>query len=401
MLGLSLASEEKGIKLTNCKYSPTRFAFIVAFIITFLHLMPAYFHIKTAIGFVEIQGKCNITQASNAISNMIFQNKPWNEIKAATPPYFKMTILDQKGNFFVKEIQKYPVIQELIANLVEGKVVWRKVTIQKDDQTTYTIYLQKTLSYEDIISELIYLFLYNIISLFIILLLLILYIDRYHKSIYDKLDNFFKDAIHEIGTPMGVLQMNLDTLQNSITNSKALLRSQASLKSLISIYQSMEYSLKKEYVTYVKEDIDLSDFIENRLDFFAVFAELKNLSFDLHIQKGLHVEMNRIELERLIDNNLSNAIKYSLDESTIVVDLYMQDRGEIILRFQNHGKYIQNIDKIFERYYRDFNFSVKGSGIGLHIVRQICNKYDINVDVSSSKEGITTFIYKLHLAVLR
>jgi signal transduction histidine kinase len=199
-------------------------------------------------------------------------------------------------------------------------------------------------------------------------------------------------------TPLGVLEMNLEVLEAKYHDSKPLKRSQAAMKNLISIYDEMEYSLKKEYVTYVRENVNLSHNLQYRIDFFTVFTKLRNIKLDIKIQDNLVVLMNRIELCRFIDNNLSNAIKYSNDGTTISVILKLYDKKNADLKFISYGKPIKNANKIFGRNIREsICCSIKGSGVGLSIVKEICEKYDINIKVESTEDGKNTFEYILPL----
>jgi len=232
------------------------------------------------------------------------------------------------------------------------------------------------------------------VILFIILCSLFLY---YHiKSIYNninkQLDAFFKDAIHEIRTPLGVVQINLDFLENTMESSMALKRAQGGLRNLSSVYESLEYSIKNKKVVYKKEHINLTQFIKNRIDFFYVLAEVKNIDIKSSIESDITAHISRVELQRLIDNNLSNAIKYSKENTQIEINLFIEDNF-VYMKFSNFGEVIKNTNKIFNRFYRGDDIN-GGFGIGLNIVEYICRVYHIQVEVSSTQDGNTIFLYK-------
>ena len=117
-------------------------------------------------------------------------------------------------------------------------------------------------------------------------------------------------------------------------------------------------------------------------------ASDKELHFD--IRKNILLNMNQIELEFLIDNNLSNALKYSPPHT--LIDVILKVNGdEIILIFRNKGDEIIDKKVIFERYHRLDN-SRKGTGIGLNIVDAISSKNNILIHVDSSN-GVNQFSY--------
>jgi K+-sensing histidine kinase KdpD len=103
------------------------------------------------------------------------------------------------------------------------------------------------------------------------------------------------------------------------------------------------------------------------------------------------VIMNDTELERLIDNNLSNAIKHSNDKSEIKVILE-KNNAEIILKFISQGQKIYDASKIFHKGYTETYGAKRSLGLGLNMVRIICEKNNI-IYSANSEEGINTFTY--------
>ena len=97
----------------------------------------------------------------------------------------------------------------------------------------------------------------------------------------------------------------------------------------------------------------------------------------------------------MIDNNLSNAIKYSKNSSNIYVSL-KKEENSIKLIFKDEGIGIKDTSTIFERYYRGDKIT-GGFGIGLSIVKNICLKNSIKIDVESKENFGTTFIYTFNL----
>ncbi len=101
--------------------------------------------------------------------------------------------------------------------------------------------------------------------------------------------------------------------------------------------------------------------------------------------------MNDTELERLIDNNLSNAIKHSDDNSEIKIFLE-KTNSEVILKFISKGPNIRNVSKIFDKDYTESNGAKRSLGLGLNMVKNICEKNDIHYH-ADSKDTMNTFTY--------
>ena len=103
------------------------------------------------------------------------------------------------------------------------------------------------------------------------------------------------------------------------------------------------------------------------------------------------INFNEIELYRIIDNNLSNAIKYSKDSSNITISL-QKEQNSIKLGFKDEGVGIKDSSKIFERYFRGDKIT-GGFGIGLSIVKNICEKNGIKIEVKSQINKGSSFMY--------
>ena len=212
-----------------------------------------------------------------------------------------------------------------------------------------------------------------------------------YKRLNQYLDDFLKDAMHELKTPIGVARINTDMLQMRLKNDKNILRIKSALKNMTVIYEDLEYYMQQNMVKDEKTDINFSLFLERRIEFFNDLIISKNIKFTKNIQNDIHIIFNELELYRIIDNNISNAIKYSKDGSIVEISL-QKDNDQIRLIFKDEGIGIKDKSKIFERYYRGDKIT-GGFGIGLSIVKNICIKNKIEIKVESQVNKGTTFIY--------
>lgn len=213
---------------------------------------------------------------------------------------------------------------------------------------------------------------------------------EYALNLVQKQDKFVKDAIHEINTPLGIIIANIDLFIMKYGKNTYLSKIEAGAKIIHNIYNDLEYMVKKDRVVYPKHKLNLTEFIQERVDFFGEIAFGNSLEFDLELEDGVKIEFNDILLQRLMDNTLSNAIKYSLNRSKIWLKLYTSD-SSIYMEVSNSSRILEDPEKIFQRYYREDD-SRGGFGIGLNIIKEICDKNLIDVEVLS-KDGLTTFRY--------
>ena len=164
------------------------------------------------------------------------------------------------------------------------------------------------------------------------------------------------------------------------------------MQSMILIYEDIEYHIKHAHVEYKAEHLNFSHFLQNRIEVFSDLARIKHIDIEKDITDNLLLEINRIELQRVIDNTISNAIKYSPKKTKIIIRLY-KEANHIIFSVQDQGIGIRDTKKIFERYARE-DVIQGGFGIGLSIVKHICDKNDIEISVDSKLTQGSHFSYK-------
>lgn len=199
-------------------------------------------------------------------------------------------------------------------------------------------------------------------------------------------DKFIKNSIHEINTPLSIILTNIDLLSLKEEKNRHLSKIEAGAKIIQNIYNDLSYIVKKDRVIYPKELIDFSSFLLSRVEFFNEIAKGNLLKFNTIIEDKISIYFSDIELQRLIDNNLANATKYSFENSTIDI-LLSKSSENIIFEIINKSNDIKEIQKIFDRFYRE-NDSRGGFGIGLNIVKNICEKNQVKIDVSSQDREI-------------
>ncbi len=97
--------------------------------------------------------------------------------------------------------------------------------------------------------------------------------------------------------------------------------------------------------------------------------------------------MDLIKITRVIDNLISNAIKYNRRNGKIEIILR---EDYLLISDSGVGIKVDSLDSIFDRYSR-FNQSVGGFGIGLNIVKSIIDEYNYKIEVTSSVGKGSTF----------
>ncbi|WP_304544887.1 ATP-binding response regulator [Sulfurimonas microaerophilic] len=221
---------------------------------------------------------------------------------------------------------------------------------------------------------------------------------EYALQLLEEQDQFLKNAIHEIHTPLAVIITNIDLLRMQNIENESIDAIEAGSRIIQNSYEDMTYLMKKDRMQELKENIDLVSFITERKNYFQCIAEVNNLQISMLLgQRNLpSLFFSEPKLARLIDNTLSNAIKYSYRPSEVTITVGLSN-SKIFFEVHNEGPVIQNKEKIFERFHRESKHN-GGYGLGLHIVAQICQEENVEVQISSTKERGTSFRYIFHHA---
>ena len=204
----------------------------------------------------------------------------------------------------------------------------------------------------------------------------------------DTIDAFIKDSTHELSTPITALMLSVDTLSKQ-SPSKALTRIKLSSRQIADIYHDLTFLLQLDKSAKIDEVIDMKDLLEERVNYFIPLAEQKGLSFEMQLQ-SFSFTMERTACVRLVDNIISNAIKYN-DKAKKV---YISTEGrKILIRDEGKGMNEKEQNQVFERYIR-VERNRGGFGIGLDIVKQVSQKYSIEIEINSKPNKGTLFTLK-------
>ncbi|MCD6432581.1 MAG: FIST C-terminal domain-containing protein [Sulfurimonas sp.] len=214
---------------------------------------------------------------------------------------------------------------------------------------------------------------------------------KYSQELLVRQKLFMRHAIHETVTPLAVIMSNIELYELEYGRNSYLSNIEAAMKNVFTIYDDLSYLVKKDQMNYPTHNMDFVEYLRSRIDFFTEVALQSNLSFCFESDvEEMIVKFNETKLQRVIDNNLTNAIKYTLENETILISLN-GTKVECIVTISSKSTHIQNQKKIFEPFYRE-GISKDGFGLGLNLVNQICDEEDVTIKVVSN-EDITSFSY--------
>ncbi len=203
------------------------------------------------------------------------------------------------------------------------------------------------------------------------------------------LDTFIKDTTHELNTPVSTIMTNIEMIDKDSIKDKYLLkiinRIEIGTKTVSNIYDDLSFLILKNKILSHDHDINLKELVEQRVEYFLILANTKKIKITTDLDPDTTLYIDEKKISKLIDNILSNAIKYNKIGGSIFITL---DHNRLTIKDTGKGIKQQNIDLMFERYAR-FDNVVGGFGIGLNIVKMICDEYDLDITITSEVDKYT------------
>ncbi len=197
-------------------------------------------------------------------------------------------------------------------------------------------------------------------------------------------DEFIKDILHDFNTPISTLRLNSSLLHGELPENKKITRIEQAVKTILNLQNNLRSYIDESPLR--NDTIDLKELIERRSEFFA--AAYPKLHFIQHLEP-MKIHANIDAITRILDNLISNAAKYNTRNGSIEITLSASDKR---LMIKDTGKGIKNPKKIFQRFYKEHD---RGLGIGLHIVKKLCDTMHIPIHVDSELNIGSTFTLEL------
>ena len=372
------------------------YALLYTFVMVAVTAIPLYAYIMLLMDHAQLQQEQELKEHAYEMQRAI------GAIPAGSSMFvyprsllFRTALFDGAGEviFSLLEEGERVVLGEGVAK-IEGRLSYR-MNLPENALGATSLVVSRKLSYTEVWLDGV--MLVGIVALFVFafsLLILSRSIQPFEEAAR-QMDRFFKDAMHELKTPLGVIRLNLEMLSEQFGQQRPIVRANSALTALSTVYGDIEYLIKHKRVEYRPEEFCASEALAGRIDFFADMISIKHLRVHTEIAPEIRLLMNRQEWERVVDNTLSNAIKYTPAKGEIWVRLE-KNEGKALLSIKDTGVGISDTKAIFARYYR--GDAIKGGfGIGLSIVKEICEKNGIGLNVVSCVGEGSCFTYAFSL----
>lgn len=226
-------------------------------------------------------------------------------------------------------------------------------------------------------------------------------LDRIENAI-EREKQFTSDASHELKTPLAVLKGTLEVL---IRKPREKQEYEEKINFCIEEIDRLNYVVdqllllarfENQKQNIKKEDIFLNALLLDSLSLFSNEIKEKVLKITTKLDSDTMITSDSYLIGIIFNNLISNAIKYTSEKGEIELQSY-QTNNTIIYSIKDTGIGIpqNDLDKIFNSFFRSTSLNdleIKGTGVGLSIVKRLCDLLEIKITVSSQENYGTTMI---------
>ncbi len=220
-------------------------------------------------------------------------------------------------------------------------------------------------------------------------------------------DSFINAVTHELKTPVASIRLHLETLQRRELPES---RKQEFYRVMLSDVDRLTYTVEQvlragragdKKAGKEKADVDFRQLVRDCMEAtrtrYHLQPEVVRYEESLNNGAGAHVRGSAEDLRTAVSNVLDNAVKYSGDQVDVLVRLETPDDKRLVLSVRDHGVGIapDDLKRIFKRFHRltpRAMAHVKGTGLGLFIVRAIAKKHGGKAFAVSEGEGQGTTV---------
>ena len=200
------------------------------------------------------------------------------------------------------------------------------------------------------------------------------------EEVYERERRFIGDASHELQTPLAVCQNRIEMMMDDATLTEGqmveLAKMQQTISELIRLNKTLLFLSKIENNQYIEHtEVCVNTKLHHQREMLAEVYESKDISINLYEKSQWMLRASDELISSLVSNLLRNAYIHSLPHSTI--DIYIKE-GALSIANTN-GEEALDATRLFDRFYRGRHGKKSSTGLGLSIVKAICEASHLKV----------------------
>ncbi|GFR38211.1 PAS domain-containing sensor histidine kinase [Insulibacter thermoxylanivorax] len=230
----------------------------------------------------------------------------------------------------------------------------------------------------------------------------------------EKMENsrreFVANVSHELRTPLTTIKSYLEALEDGALEDPELARrfigvTRTESERMIRLVNDLLHLSRfdSHQATMFKEPVEIQEMLEEVIDRFSFQLQQRDIRINLNIEPGMPlVSCDPDQIDQVLDNLISNAIKFSYEGGLIEVTARQLDQEFVQISVKDSGIGIpqRHLERIFERFYRvdkARSRNMGGTGLGLSIAREIVKAHGGTIHLDSEMNKGTTVVFTLPL----
>jgi signal transduction histidine kinase len=218
-------------------------------------------------------------------------------------------------------------------------------------------------------------------------------------------DDFINQLGHDLKTPLTPMMVLLPMLKKKVDSEKdgelfeVVIRNVFFMKELVNKTIDLA-KLSSDKIEFTFEEITLHDEVESTISINKVMLDEHQIHAENHIDESLLIVADNLQLHEVLNNLVTNAVKYSHEDGgQIIFEAHDQD-DEIVVSIRDTGIGMteEQISHIFDEFYKadESRHNLDSSGLGLAITKKIISKHDGKIWAKSPGPGQgTTFFFTM------
>lgn len=231
------------------------------------------------------------------------------------------------------------------------------------------------------------------------------------QATFNQMKQFSTDVSHELRTPItairGQLEVALFTAKTTEQYREAMFNALQDIDRLSQIVRALLLLSQAEsgQLALQKSRLSLCDIVGEIVDQFQIPAEEAGVRLTADLPADCFAEIDRVQIERMLTNLLSNALKFTPRGGSVRVSLRREgDRIEMVVEDTGQGIPTEYLPHIFDRFYRVPTKGTapgpdQGLGLGLSFVAWIVRAHNGKIDVASTPGQGTRFTISIPASV--
>jgi len=221
---------------------------------------------------------------------------------------------------------------------------------------------------------------------------------------------FVANVSHELRTPLTTIKSYLEALEDGALEDPELARrfigvTRTESERMIRLVTDLLHLSRfdSHQAIMMREPVEIETMLEEVVDRFSFQLQQRDISIGLHVEQGIpKVSCDPDQIDQVLDNLISNAIKYSYAGGRIDVEARQRDAEYVEISVKDTGIGIppKHLDRIFDRFYRvdkARSRNMGGTGLGLSIAREIIRAHGGTIYLESEINKGTQVVFTLPL----